>query len=143
MYSIFNRNTVKISYSCLRNISSIPSSQKRNILWPKQKSFGCNCRVKNECLLNGECQTPSVIYRADVINDSNDEEKLYFELADTTFKERYKNHIRDFNLEKYKNSTELAKYIWQLKRDNISFLLNGHLSQKCMGVSIHFCVNYV
>ena len=36
---------------------------------------------------NGECQTPSVTYRADVVNDSNDEEKFYFGLADTTFKE--------------------------------------------------------
>ena len=114
MHKIFNRNTVKISYSCLRNISSIISSHNRNILSPKQKSFGCNCRVKNECSLNGECQTQSVIYRADVINDSNDEKKIYFGLADTTFKGRYRNH-RDFKHKKYENSTESAKYIWQLK----------------------------
>ena len=59
-----------------------------------------------------------------MVNDSNDEEKIYFRLADTTFKERYRNHIRDFKHEKYKNSTELAKYIWQLKHDNISFSVN-------------------
>ena len=56
-----------------------------------------------------------------MINDSSDEEKFYFELAETIFKERYRNHIRDFKNEKYENSTELAKYIWQLNRDNISF----------------------
>ena len=99
------------------------SSHNCNILWPKQKSFGCNCRVKNECPLNGECQTPSVIYRANVINESNDEEKLYFELTDTTVKGRHRNHIGDFKHEKYENSTELAKYIWQLKCDNISFFV--------------------
>ena len=120
MYKIFNRNTSKISYSYLRNISSIISSHNGNILWPKQKSFGCNCRVKNKCPLNGECQTSSVIYRGDVINGSNDEEKFYFGLADTTLKERYRNHVRDFKHEKDENSTELAKYIWQLKRDNTS-----------------------
>ena len=49
MHKIFNRNTVKVSYSCLRNMSSIISSHNRNILSRKQKSFGCNCRVKNEC----------------------------------------------------------------------------------------------
>ena len=48
MHKIFNRNTVKINHSCLRNISSIMSSHNRNILSPKQQSFGCNCRVKNE-----------------------------------------------------------------------------------------------
>ena len=30
MHKIFNRNTVKISYSCLKNISSIISSHNRN-----------------------------------------------------------------------------------------------------------------
>ena len=66
-------------------------------------------------------QTPSVIYSTDVTNDSNDEEKFYLELADTTFKEMYRNQLRDFKHEKCKNSRELAKYIWQLQRDNISF----------------------
>ena len=133
MHKIFNRNTVKISYSCLRNIGSIISSHNRNILSPKQQSFGCNCRVRNECPLNGECQTPSVIYRADVVNDSNDEEKFYFGLADTTFKERYNNHNRDFKHEKYENSTELAKYIWQLKRDKISFSVKWTIITKVYG----------
>ena len=99
----------------------------------KQQSFGFNCRVKNECPLNGECQTPWVIYRADVVNDSNDEEKFYFELADTTCKERCSNHIRDFKHEKYENSAELAKYIWQLKRDNISFSVKWTIITKLYG----------
>ena len=50
------------------------SSHNRNILSPKQQSFGCNCRVKNECPLNGECQTPLVIYPTDVVNNSTGEE---------------------------------------------------------------------
>ena len=102
-------------------------------MWPKQQSFGFNCKVKNECPLNGECQTSSVIYRTDLVNDYNDEEKLYFGLADTTFKERYRNHIRDFIHEKYENSTELAKFIWQLKRDNISFLVKWTIITKVYG----------
>ena len=87
MHKIFKISTVKIS--CFRNISSIISSHNRDVLSPKQESFGCDCRVKNECPLNGECQTPSVIYGADVVNDSNNEETLYFGLTG--------NHNRDFN----------------------------------------------
>ena len=68
-----------------------------------------------------------------MINDSNDEEKFYFELADTTSKERYRNHIRDFEHEKYENITELAKYIWQLKRDNISFSIKWTVMTKVYG----------
>ena len=120
MHKIFSRKTVKLSYSCRRNISSIILSHSHNILSPKQQLFGCTCRVKNECPLNGESQTQSVIYRADLIYNSNDEEKFYFGLANTTFKERYRNHVKDFKHEKYENGTELAKYIWQLICD-ISF----------------------
>ena len=96
-----------------------------------------------ECPPNGECQAPSVIYRTGVVNDSNDEEKFYFGLADTTFKERYRNHIRDFKNEKYENSTELAKYIWQLKCDSISFSVKWAIITKMYGSPIHFCVNHV
>ena len=110
-----------ISYSCLRNISSTISSHNRNILSPKQQSFGCNYRIKNECPLNCECQAPSVIHRADVVNNWNYEEKFYLGLPDITIKERYRNHIRDFKQGTYQNSTELGKYIQQLKHDNISF----------------------
>ena len=130
MHKIFNRNTVKISYSCLRIVSSFISSHNRNILSLKQQSFGCNCRVKNEYPLNGECQTLSVVYQADVVYHSNDEEKFYY----TTFKERYRNHNRDFK-QKCEHITELAKSIWQLKRDNISFSVKWTIITK---VSIYF-----
>ena len=63
---------------------------------------------------------PSVIYRADMVNDSNDEKKIYFGLTGATFKERCGNYTRGFKYQKYENSTELAKYIWQLKHNKIS-----------------------
>ena len=86
MHKIFNRNTVKISYSCMKNIGSIILAHNRNILNPIVQSYGCNCRVKSSCPLNGECLTPKIIYRADVSNDKNSEKKLYFGLADTPLK---------------------------------------------------------
>ena len=89
MHKIFNKNTVKVSYSCMKNMDSIISGHNHNILNPKQKSFGCNCRKKDSCPLNGECLTPKVIYRADVSNEANNNQKFYFGLAETTFKERY------------------------------------------------------
>ena len=104
MHKIFNRNTVKISYSCLRNISSIISSENHNILLPKQQSFGCNCRVKNEYPLNGECHIPSVIYRAEVVNESNDEEKFYFGLADTPLKKSTEINLEILNMRSTKTA---------------------------------------
>ena len=52
---IFNKNTIKISYSCTRKIKSIISSHNKQILTPKNKWVRCNCRVKNSCPLNNKC----------------------------------------------------------------------------------------
>ena len=52
-----------------------------------------------------------------MVNASEDEKRVYFGASDTTFKERYRNHTRDFNHERYSKCTELSKYIWQLKRN--------------------------
>ena len=59
------------------------------MLNPNTKSFGCNCRIKENCPLNGECLTPRIIYRATVTNESSSEKRKYNGLADTPFKERY------------------------------------------------------
>ena len=104
----------------MKNIGSIISAHNRNILNPIVQSYGRNCRVKSSCPLNGECLTPKIIYRAEVSNDKNSEKKFYFGLVDTLFKERYRNHTRDFKHEKYENCTKLAKYIWQ-KHSNSDF----------------------
>ena len=62
---------------------------------PKQKSFGCNCRKKGSCPLNGKCLTPKVIYCADVSNEASNDQKFYFGLVETTFKECYNKHKCD------------------------------------------------
>ena len=119
MHKIFNKNTVKVSYSCMNNISSILSTHNKNILNPKQRSFGYNCRNKDNCPLDGECLTPNIIYRADITTDND--HKYYYVTSEATFKHRHSNHTRDFKHVKYQHSTELAKYIWQLKNNNFNY----------------------
>ena len=80
--------------------------------------------------LNEECLTPKIIYGADVSNDENNNTKLYFGLADTPFKERNGNNKRAFKHEKYQNSAEFSKYIWQLKRSNINFSIKHSIASK-------------
>ena len=65
----------------MKNMFSIISGHNHNILNPKQKSFGYNCRDKNGCPSNGECLTPKVICHADVSNEANSDQKFYFGLA--------------------------------------------------------------
>ena len=47
-------------------------------------------------------------------------DKKYFDIAETSFKDRFRNHTRDFRLKKYVNSTELSKYMWKLKDEKIT-----------------------
>ena len=124
MHKIFNKNTVKDSYSCMSNISSILSTHNKNILNPKQTSFGCNCRNKDNCPLHGECLTPTIIYHADITTDND--HKFYYGILETTFKHRHNNHTRDLQ----QHATELAKYIWQLKNNNFNYSIKWSIASK-------------
>ena len=46
---IFNKNTLKLSYCCMKNMSSIISSHYKTILEPNVDETGCNCKNKLEC----------------------------------------------------------------------------------------------
>ena len=72
LYRMLNKNTVKISYSCMRNMVSIISAHSQHLLSPNNSSFGCNCRNKSNCSLKEKCPTPKVIYQADMTNDIDD-----------------------------------------------------------------------
>ena len=65
--------------------------------------------------MEGKCLTPSLIYQAEVTNDTDDDRKVYIGVCETTFKDRYRNHVKDIKQRKYIKSTELSKYVWSLK----------------------------
>ena len=126
------------------HVGYIISAHNRNILNPIVKSYGYNCRVKSNCPLNGECLTSKIIYRNDVSNDENSDKKFYFVLADTRFKERCRNHTKDLKHKKYENCTELAKYVWYLKRSNINFSIKYSIASKVSGnLSSIICPLYI
>ena len=99
----------------MKNIASIISAHNKHILHPKNETHACNCRVKTNCPLQNKCLTPSIIYEAAVTNNVDVERKIYIGASETTFKERYRNHTKDFKHRKYSKSTELSKYVWSLK----------------------------
>ena len=70
------------------------------------------------CTLNGNCQAGN-IYKATIIcNEQVYGENIYICTAETTFKKRYSNHKKSFNLAVYKNDTEHSKEFWKIKRRN-------------------------
>ena len=68
----FNRNILKLSYSCMPNVTQIISGHNKTILrkaeqTPQdQATKTCNCRKKDECPLKGTCLSEGVIYQATV-----------------------------------------------------------------------------
>ena len=80
------------------------------------------------------------MYRADVNNLTNDEKRFYLGVTETPFKERFGNHTRDFKHFKYRNSTELSKYLWELKDAHISPVMEWSILTKVLSkIQLNFC----
>ena len=130
---IFNKHTLKLSYSCMPNVKSIISSHNKKVLSTNnteqvQTDKECNCRKKNECPLEGKCLQTNVIYQATVTTETTKE--TYIGLA-TNFKERYRNHKCSLKLSKRRNETELSKYIWKLKEEKKDYNIKWKIIKKC------------
>ena len=112
---VFNRNTVKVSYCCTENISSIIKSHNKKVLSEKIESvIPCNCRVKNECPLNGQCQVKDIVYKC-TVSTSVKPDRVYLGTAEGFFKTRFYNHNKSFKYRRYENDTTLSKYVWEIK----------------------------
>ena len=103
MYTIFNKNKIKISYSCFPKMGSIKSLYYEHILNPNSGEYGCNCNNRNKCPLDNKCLTPRIVYRADVTNNKADENKYYFGTLDTPFKDRYENCKASFLSDRFRS----------------------------------------
>ena len=61
----------------------------------------------------------NIVYKA-VLSAPSKSGKKYFGIAETSFKDRFRSHTRDFCHKKYVSSTELSKYMWKLKDQKIT-----------------------
>ena len=126
---IFNKNTVKVSYSCTDNLQTIIKKHNRKILETNTNTTistekNCNCRKKKDCPLKNNCLTSSVIYNANVTTESDAAGMNYIGLTEGTFKQRYTQHKLSFRNRNYSNSTELSKHIWTLKDSNTNYKID-------------------
>ena len=95
MCEIFNRNTLKHSYSCMPNVKQLIDGHNKAILqsaetaqWQQDEGKKtCNCRKKEECPLEGECLVNEVVYQAMV--KTQDAQETYIDLTANQFRARY------------------------------------------------------
>ena len=134
LHKIFNKNTIKLSYSCMPNLEVIIESDNKWKMQAEKQSKQdserkCNCQKSRVYQLNGECLAKDIIYQATVT--SGTETENYVGLTAATFKARYANHKASFNFISKRNATELSKHIWQLKDNNSEYAIKWKiLSQR-------------
>ena len=119
--SLFNKNNVKVSYSCVESMGSVIQSHNRKILnqqKPKEEK-PCNCRIKGSCPLDGSCRKTCIVYKAAVTSEAST--KFYYGASEGEFKQRYYNHTKSFLHSEYRTETELSEHIWDLKNQNKRF----------------------
>ena len=139
LHKVFNRNTLKLSYSCMPNMQHIITAHNKAVLKKcdnvQEATSKCNCRQKDSCPLDGKCQTKGIVYQATVTNDNTKEEQTYVGLTENTFKTRYNNHMCSFRNKSKKHSTELSKYVWKLKEDSIPHSISWKVLRMCQPYS--------
>ena len=63
-------------------------------------------------------------------NDQTQEQKFYYGISDTPFKERYENHKKSFRHKEYSTETDLAMYCWELKDNGTVPTVNFSIAKR-------------
>ena len=105
----------------MSNTASVIEAHNKRILQDQHTTTTaeCNCRKKEICPLKGGCLTENVIYMAKVSKNKNNEQKNYIGLTERSFKDRLYKHRNSLRYRTKANTTELSKYIWDLRDRNI------------------------
>ncbi|GFO44660.1 inositol hexakisphosphate and diphosphoinositol-pentakisphosphate kinase 2 [Plakobranchus ocellatus] len=133
LLKVINRNTIKISYSCMPNVKSIITAHNKSVLAQKntraESTAQCNCRDRKACPLENNCLQDSIIYQATVTQKDNQID-TYIGMTENTFKTRFYQHNSTFRLPHKRNSTSLSEKIWKLKDTNTEFTITWDIIAK-------------
>ena len=129
-HKLFNKNTVKLSYSCMPNVGSLIKSHNMKTLNGKetQSTPSCNCRAKGECPLDGKCCSKSIVYQATISDSQN--QFHYIGISEPEFKSRFSGHKSSMKNRTYEHSTELSKKYWQMRDLGITPSVTWKILQK-------------
>ena len=129
-HKIFNRNTVKISYSCMPSLKHKIDGRNKSTLQKTTASpilKACNCRRPADCPMTGNCLKSSVVYQATVTTEDSRPAQTYVGLTETPFKARFANHKSSFSDPSKRHRTELSKHVWYLKEARLKFKITWRI----------------
>ena len=114
LHKIFNRNTVKLSYSTTPNMKRILQNHNSKILNKRKEKLDKECSCprtrKNKCILQNKCLHKAIVYKASVLKTGH----YYIGVSEADFKHRHARHTYSFRHEKDKGSTTLSQKIWEI-----------------------------
>ena len=86
--SLFIRNKIKLSCSCIQNLKSIKNNHNTAEIEER-----CNWTNRTKCLLDEKCLVPNIIYEGQLMLN-RPKENIYIGTAKTNFKHRFNNHTK-------------------------------------------------
>ena len=122
---ILNRNTLKVTYSCLPNMAARTASNNLSKLRENKEEVIDPCTCRKTCPVGGICKTKNTIYECKLSADN--QIFKYIGKSSTTFIERFRNHKKAIKHKKYSKDSELTKKIWQLKNSNTDYSLEWNI----------------
>ena len=97
-----------VSYSCMENMKSIINKHNKKVLSNNNNQDNeslFNCRSKQQCPLNNNCLSSSIIYNTQITTtDNKTTPKNNIGLTEGTFKQRFNQHKVTFRHRKYTNN---------------------------------------
>ena len=132
LHKIINRNTIKIGYSCTKNIRNFITAHNSKVLKDNEKhkpSRTCNCRSPPNCPLSGNCLTEAVVYKATAT--ANAQTCTYIGGTEGPFKTRFNGHVSDFKLPNGRKKTTLSKHVWSNKDKGLETKIKWEVLHQC------------
>ena len=120
---IFNKNTIKVNYSCLDKMETIIKQFDMKVMRPTPVADPpCDCSNPANCPLQGKCNSPNASYSAKVSHRERGQVicKEYIGISKAEFKKRFRVHNHTFNNRGTPSNTSLSKHIWQIKDAGIT-----------------------
>ena len=119
LHKLYNRTTVKISYSCMANMNSYTYMHNHKVLNDKPNETGinnCNCYNKDTCPLTNSCQTKCITYQDNIdCGITEYKQNCCLGSCGTTFKDHFGNHKKLFNHVKHKNDRTIRRILGNQK----------------------------
>ena len=129
-FKIFNSNNIKLSYSCMPNVGNIiKQTNMRTLDEPVVNRDGqCNCNIRENCPMSGECLTSCIAYEATVTAEH--EEHIYIGACQDEWKFRFNDHMTSFRKREYEKKSELSKFIWSLHDKGSAFSIKWRIAAR-------------